>query len=126
SAGTSYAWSAQAIGNNLLWNNDLGIANYSYSSSDTSKGHNLSFSQVATFKEKWRADTSLSLSRTSSNNDSLTTQVRPSLTLNYRKSDRLSFSGEGGVEYFHSSGANSSDSKTFRKYFFLGYRWDFR
>ncbi len=125
-SGNQYAWSAQAIGNNLLWDNDLGIANYSYSSSVGSKGHTLSFSQVVTFKEKWRTDTSLSLSRTSSNDDTLSTQLRPSLTLNYRKSDRLSFSGEGGVEYFHSSGANSSDSKTFRKYFFLGYRWDFR
>jgi tetratricopeptide (TPR) repeat protein len=126
SSGTSYVWSAQAIGNDLLFKNDLGIANYAYSHATTSKSHTLTFSQVATFKEKWRVDTSLLLARSSSSNDSITTQIRPSMTLNYRKSDRLSFSGEGGVEQFHSRGANSSDTKTFRKYFFLGYRWDFR
>lgn len=125
SNGNQYAWSAQAIGNNLIFDNDLGIANYSYSTSSTSKAHSLGFSQVVTFKEKWRTDVSLQLLRQNGTDNSVTTQIRPSLTLNYRKDDALSFSAEGGVEQYKSSGINS-DSKTFRKYFFLGYRWDFR
>ncbi len=124
--GNSYSWSAQAIGNNLFFENDLGIANYSYSTSSTNKSHSVVLSQVETFREKWRMDTSLQLSR-ASNNDGTnpSTNIRPSLGLNYRKSDALSFSAEGGLE-FSRVGDVFPYTKTFRKYLFLGYRWDFR
>jgi hypothetical protein len=123
--GNSYSWSAQAIGNSLLFENDLGIANYSYSTNSLSKSHSLGFTQVETFKEKWRADASLQLSTNRVSGGSSTTQFRPSLTLNYRKNDKLSFSAESGIERYHSSDP-TSDNKTLRTYFFLGYRWDFR
>jgi hypothetical protein len=125
SAGNQYAWSAQAIGNNLFFENDLGIANYSYSSSRDSKSHSLGFSQVETFREKWRADASLQLFSSNSDVGGSATQFRPSLTINYRKSDAINLSAETGVERYHTSTAGS-DSKTLRKYFFVGYRWDFR
>jgi hypothetical protein len=124
--GNSYSWSAQAIGNNLFFENDLGIANYSYSTSSTNKSHSVVLSQVETFREKWRMDTSLQFSR-ASNNDGTnpSTNIRPSLGLNYRKNDALSFSAEGGLE-FSRVGDVFPYTKTFRKYLFAGYRWDFR
>lgn len=124
-SGNQYAWSAQAIGNNLFFDNDLSIANYSYSTG-TTKSHSLVLSQIETFREKLRVDTSLQLSRASNNDGSNpSTNVRPSLGVNYRKSDALSFSAETGVE-FSRAGDVMPYTKTFRKYFFLGYRWDFR
>ncbi|NOU00467.1 MAG: hypothetical protein HOO95_02670 [Gallionella sp.] len=125
STGNQYVWSAQAIGNNLFFDNDLGIANYSYSSARDSKSHSLGFSQVTTFREKWRADLSLQLFNSHSDTSGTTTQVRPSVSINYRKSDTLSFTAESGVEQYHTT-ATGSESKTLRKYFFVGYRWDLR
>jgi hypothetical protein len=52
-------------------------------------------------------------------------QIRPSLKLNYRVNDSVNLEGEGGIEQIHTSSA-TQDDKTRRKYFYVGYRWDFQ
>ena len=47
------------------------------------------------------------------------------LKLNYHLSDSVSVEGEGGIENTHTYSATQND-KTRRKYFYVGYRWDFR
>jgi hypothetical protein len=124
SSGNTYSWSAQAIGNNLMFENDLGIASYTFTSSSAIKANTLGFTQVETFKQKWRGDVSLQLSSQNGSGTN-TSQITPSLTLNYRSSDKLSFSANVGADRQHVTTAGV-ESKTFRKYFFMGYRWDFR
>jgi hypothetical protein len=127
--GNQYALSLQAIGNNLFFENDLGIASASLTSTSTTRGQSLAFSQVQTFKQKWRMDEALQLFHQSSSDGTRQTQIRPSLTLNYRFTDTMNVSAEAGLEQYHTSNsaANAtSDDKTRRKYFYFGYRWDFR
>ena len=55
----------------------------------------------------------------------ITRRITPSLKLNYHLSDSVSLEGEGGIEDTHTYSATQND-KTRRKYFYVGYRWDFR
>jgi tetratricopeptide (TPR) repeat protein len=123
--GNQYALSAQAIGNNLFFENDLGIASATLTSTSTTKGQSVAFSQVQTFRQKWRIDVALQLFNQRSTDSTHQTQIRPSLTLNYRMSDAMNLSAEAGLEQYHTSNS-TSDDKTRRKYFYFGYRWDFR
>ncbi len=123
--GKQYALSFQAIGNNLFFENDLGIASASLTKTDTTKGQSLAFTQAQTFRQKWRVDMALQFFNQNSNDGTHQTQIRPSLTLNYRLRDTVNLSAEGGLEQYRTSNANSND-KTRRGYFYFGYRWDFR
>ena len=124
-SGNQYALSIQAMGNNLLFENDLGIANVTFTKSDTTKGQSLTFSQVNTFNSRWRMDLSLMLYRQTDIADTKQTQIRPSMTVNYRLNKQWNFVGEGGIEQYKTASSNSDD-KTLRKYVYFGYRWNFR
>lgn len=124
-SGNQYALTLQAIGNNLLFENDLGIASATFTKSDQAKGQSLTFSQVNTFNSKWRMDLSLMLFNQTTSFDTRQRQIRPSVTVNYRMNKAWNFVGEAGIEQFRTTSASSSD-KTQRQYYYLGYRWDFR
>ena len=59
------------------------------------------------------------------NNGTHQTQIRPSLKLNYRVNNSVNLEGEGGIEAIHTSSPTQND-KTRRKYFYVGYRWNFQ
>lgn len=123
--GNIYVYSVQAIGNNLLFKNDLGVVNASYLDAKTFKGRSLSFNQVTTWQEYWRLDLSLQLY---SQNDNLGTQqmrLTPNMKVSYRLNDSVSFEAEGGIEETRTNSVTQSD-RIRRRYFFIGYRWDFR
>lgn len=122
--GNQYALTMQAIGNNLFFENDLGIVSATLSSTSTTKGQSITFNQVQTLKQKWRLDESLLLYNARSDG-AHQTQIRPSLTLNYRMTDTMNLSAEGGIEQYRTSRSNADDKQQ-RRYFFVGYRWDFR
>jgi len=124
-SGNQYALSIQAMGNNLLFENDLGIANATFTKSDTTTGQSLTFSQVNTFNTRWRLDLSLMLYRQTDSADTKQTQIRPSVTVNYRLNNEWNFVGEAGIEQYRTSSTLSND-KTQRKYVYFGYRWNFR
>ena len=123
--GNMYIVTAQAIGNNLLLENDLGVASASYISAQTYKGQSLAFTQTETFRQRWRLDVSLQLYNQKDNLDVRMTRVTPSLKLSYRMNESMSFDGEGGIENTHNS-SPIKDEKTRRYYIYTGYRWDFR
>ena len=124
-SGNQYSLSVQAIGNNLIFENDLGIANATLSKSDTTNGQSLTFSQVNTFNSRWRMDLSLMFYRQTDIADTKQTQIRPSITVNYQMNKAWNFVVEGGLEQYRTTSASSND-KTQRKYFYMGYRWNFR
>lgn len=124
-SGNMYIYTAQAIGNNLLLENDLGVASASYVDAQTYKGQSLAFTQTETFRQRWRLDVSLQLYNQKDNLDVHQTRITPSLKLSYRMNESMSFDGEGGVEDTHNS-SPIKDEKTRRYYVYTGYRWDFQ
>jgi tetratricopeptide (TPR) repeat protein len=123
--GNMYILTAQAIGNNLLLENDLGVASASYINARTYKGQSLAFTQTETFRQRWRLDVSLQLYNQKDNLDVHMTRVTPSLKLSYRMNESMSFDTEGGIENTHNS-SPIKDEKIRRYYIYIGYRWDFR
>ncbi len=123
--GNTYNYSLQATGNNLFFENDLGVMSASYIQAQSYKAQSLAFNQVETFRQYWRLDLALLLYNQKDNVGTHQTKVVPSFKLNYRLNDSVSFEGEAGIEANHTSSA-TQDDKTRRKYFYAGYRWDFR
>jgi hypothetical protein len=124
-SGNMYILTAQAIGNSLLLENDLGVASGSYISAQTYKGQSLAFTQTETFRQRWRLDVSLQLYNQKDDSDVRMTRITPSLKLSYRLNESMSFDGEGGIEDTHNASA-IRDEKTRRYYVYTGYRWDFQ
>ena len=123
--GNTYIYSAQAIGNSLLSESDLGVASASYIDARSYKGQSLAYTQVETFRQRWRLDVSLQLYNQKNNLDVHQTRITPSLKLSYHLSDSVSLDGEGGIEDTRVS-RQTTDEKIRRKYIYLGYRWYFR
>lgn len=123
--GNSYTYTMQAIANNLFIENDLSVISTSYVDDPHFKGRSLLFNRVETLRKNWRLDMSLQLYAESDVWGIDTRRVTPSLKLNYHLSDSVSLEGEGGIEDTHTYSA-TQDDKTRRKYFYVGYRWDFR
>lgn len=124
-SGNTYTYSLQATGNNLFFENDLGVMSASYIQAQSYKAQSLAFNQVETFRQYWRLDLALLLYNQKDNDGTRQTKFVPSLKLNYRLNNSVNFEGEGGIEANHTSSA-TRDDKTRRKFFYLGYRWDFR
>ena len=124
-SGNTYTYSFNALGNNLLFENDLGVVTAAYISAKTYKGQSLAFTQVETFRQNWRVDMLLQLYNQNDILGTHQTQIKPSLKLNYRLNNSVNLEGEGGIEAIHTSSATQND-KTRRKYFYVGYRWDFQ
>lgn len=124
-SGNTYTYSFNALGNNLLFENDLGVVTAAYTSAKTYKGQSLAFTQVETFRQNWRVDMLLQLYNQNDILGTHQTQIKPSLKLNYRLNNSVNLEGEGGIEAIHTSSATQND-KTRRKYFYVGYRWDFQ
>lgn len=122
--GNIYIITAQAIGNDLLFKNDLGVASASYIHAQSYKGESLTFSQVETFKQFFRVDFSLQLYNQNDSQGVHQFRYTPSLKLSYRASESVSLDVEGGIENTHNT-SSIRDEKIRRMYFYLGYRWDF-
>lgn len=121
----STTYSVQAIGNNLLFDNDLGTASASYTNASTYKARSLSFSQVETFRTNWRLDLALFLYAENNNLTGDTTRITPSFKLSYQKTPLQNFEFGAGFEKGHMTTA-TLDTQTRRRFFNLGYRWDFQ
>ena len=123
--GNTYSFSIQATGNNLFLENDYGVINATFTSSKTYKGESLSFTQVESFRKYWRVDMMLMLYNQNDVFGTNQKQIRPSVRLNYRVNNAVNLEGEGGIEQINTKSA-FNDDKTRRRYFYVGYRWDFQ
>ena len=121
--GNLYVYEAQAIKSSMLTKTDSGVANFSLIEGATLKGQSLTFNYVLV-QNLWRMDAALRLYRQRSDLDVVLFRVSPSLRLAYRFRNHVNFEVEVGTEESTNTGPTQSD-KTSRKYFSLGYRWDF-
>jgi hypothetical protein len=121
----AYIYSIQMVGNNLLFDNDLGIASASYTNASTYQSRLLAFSQTETFSQNWRLDIALLLYAENNSLIGDTTRISPSFKLNYHWNASQTFEFGAGFEQTHTQ-STILDSKSRRKFFNIGYRWDFQ
>jgi len=120
----AHVYSAQLIGNNLLFNNDLGVASFSYTNASTYNAKMLSYNQVANFRQSLQINVSLQLYAEDNNMSINLTRMNPSFRLSYHMNKSLYLECSGGLVLTHTS-SPAQDDKTRKKYFNLGYRWNF-
>ncbi len=120
-----YVYTAQLVGNNLLFSNDLGVASASYTNANTYKAKTLTFSQVATIRQSWQLNIALQLYIENNVLTGYQRRVSPSFNASYRLNQSLNFEAGGGLAQIHTS-SPTLDNKIRRKFFNLGYRWDFQ
>ena len=120
----AYTYSAQVIGNNLIFNNDLGVARASYTNASTYKAESLTFSQAATFLQNWQLNILLQLYAENNIVTGDMMRIDPSFKLSYRMSQSLNFEVGAGLTHTDTSSPIWA-SKTHGKYFNFGYRRNF-
>jgi hypothetical protein len=121
----AYTVTIQVVGNDLLFENELGIASVSYAKANTFKAETLTFSQVETFSQNWRLDLVFQLYNENNILNGDTTRISPTTKLSYQMSPSKHFELSGG--YMQTRTSNTIlDVKTRRRFVNLGYRWDFQ
>ncbi len=123
-SGTNHVVSVQAIGNNLVATNDVGVVNTSYIKGATYNGQALGGNYVFLYGDAWRLD--LNLRYYTQKDDQQQKQVRtsPSLKIGYRW-DPATIEAEAGQENVKTDGPTLTERSN-RKYMFIGYRLDLR
>jgi len=101
------------------------VISASYVDDPRFEGRSLLFNRVETLRQNWRLDMSLQLYGESDHSGIHQRRITPSLKLAYHLNDSVSLEGEGGLEDTHTYSA-TQDDKIRRRYFYVGYRWDFR
>ena len=123
----NYTLTLQAIGNNTVFKNDTSVIMASFVTDRQYNAQNLSFSNSVMVADKWRFDGSLRYYQEERDAGQKTWQVGPSMRMNYRLRDNLSFEAQMNVDYTHLDDPVAvTVSKTWRESIFAGYRWDYR
>jgi hypothetical protein len=123
-SGTNHVFSIQAIGNNLVYANDVGVLNGSYIQGANYKGQALGGNYVFLQGDAWRLDTSLRYYTQTDDQEQKQVRLSPSLRLSYRWNP-VTLETEIGAEDVRVDGPVRTERSN-RKYLFLGYRVDFR
>lgn len=123
-SGTNHVFSVQAIGNNLVTANDVGVLNGSYIQGTNYKGQALGGNYVFLQGDAWRLDTSLRYYTQTDDQEQKQVRLSPSLRLSYRWNP-VTLETEIGAEDVRVDGPLRTERSN-RKYLFLGYRVDFR
>ena len=124
--GVSYTYSGQAIGTNTLFVDDTSIFNVSYIDDPTFQGQTFGVTNLATFRTKYRVDSSLNLFHSRTNTKVKTIKVTPSVRLAYQWRENTTFEAEFGVEKTLTDDETAHTSQdTIREFMFIGYRWDY-
>jgi hypothetical protein len=123
-SGLNHVVTLQAIGTNLMGNNDVGVINGSYIKGATYKGQAVGGNYVYLLGDAWRFD--LNLRYYQQRDDLQQKQVRtsPSLKIGYRW-EPVTIEAEAGQENVKVDGPTMTERSN-RKYMFIGYRLDLR
>ena len=126
-SGTIFAYTAQAIGKGVVFNNDTTVIMGSLINDPNYDSQNLSFTDSLTLHEKWRIDSTLRYYHESRNTNLTSWKATPSVRINYYLKDNMSFEAELMADYTHTNDPVSvTTTDTWREAIFLGYRWDIR
>ena len=127
--GDTYVLSARAIGNGVLFSNDMTIFSGSYIDAKKTTGvitysaQSYAVTHVARPAEGWQLDTSLRLYYQDSSNGEKKERINPVLRALYHLKNNLSFEAEINQENETKRGGPSPGSSN-NSYYYAGYRWD--
>jgi len=89
-SGTIFAYTAQAIGKGIIFNNDTTVIMGSLINDPNYDSQNLSFTDSLTLHEKWRIDSTLRYYHESRNTNLTSWKATPSVRINYYLKDNMS------------------------------------
>lgn len=123
---TGDVWSVglQVTGTNLLGRRDLTVLNLNSIDSPTYVGHSVTLNHLQVLAERWTLEPSIRYYRQTDTAQVRLRRVSPTLRVYYRPRERISLEGELAWEGTLTESATVTDDTT-RRYFSLGYRWDF-
>jgi tetratricopeptide (TPR) repeat protein len=123
STGNVYTTSAQLIGTAVFGASDVFVANASHLRGSLLSGTSLGVTERLQF-DRWVFEPSLRYYRQRDSNDVRITRWAPSMKLGYRAAERLTLEAEATLERTRTVGPAVDDDTT-RRFYFVGYRWDF-
>jgi hypothetical protein len=131
SSGNNYAVDARVVGNGAIFARDVTVATVGYTSSQATKGETFMLTNHAGFAEKWMADSSFRLywqntyDLTTGAATGKQTIIGPAIRLSYQLKNNVNLETDGGLDITNFNPSSGQSSKTTRKYFSFGGRWDF-
>lgn len=124
STGNVYTYTLQAIGSNILTKRDVSVFSFSYLKGKTFNGQSYSMSNRAVLRDKWTLEPSIRYYQQNDNQNVSIKRLSPAVRLSYQWKNNITLETEAGVEKSKTSSSTSQDD-TIRKYYSLGYRWDY-
>jgi hypothetical protein len=126
-SGKIFSYTLQAIGTSVLFKDDSVSLMANFLNDPHFNAQIYSVANSVSLRERWRVDTSLSYYHELRNNDAETWKVAPSVRLNYRMKDNVSFEAQYMIDRTKSDDPSSlTKSGSTRQSLFMGYRWDYR
>jgi len=131
-SGATMMYTVQTIANGLFRPRDLSVASLSYLDSDTYQGSWFSLTNRMLFQDRWTADLALGYYQQENELGGSLQRYVPSIRTSYRWRKQLSFEAELGIEKSTTESVDTSTTPSTvttvdstRRFFMLGYRWDF-
>jgi hypothetical protein len=123
---TGNAWTinGRLSGSDVISARDMSMCSLSYSKSRLSTGETLLLYNHSYPRELWTLDTTMRLNWQTDNTGGKVNTIAPVVRVGYRLRSSLTLEGEGGVDWTKSTPATLPESRTTRKYFSVGFRWD--
>jgi hypothetical protein len=122
---TSYNWSL--TGSNWLWTNNTDVININTVNAPTYQGRNISYNHNALlFGTDLRLDLGLRTYTQTDTSGGQMTRFSPTVRFSYRVRRNVSIEGESGSEKSHQIDAQGIQVDSIRRYFYVGYRWDWQ
>jgi hypothetical protein len=124
-SGNTWTLSERLIGNNVLSKNGMTMYSLSYTKSALMKGESLLINNRSVLEEKWTVDETLRFYWQTDNLGGKMNSISPTLRTGYKLRQSLTTDAELGLDWTKSTPSTLQSSKSTRKFFSLGFRWDF-
>ena len=123
--GTIYTYTGNLIGTGIFTQRDVNVISISHIVAPTYDGNSYSLTNRLLWGASWSLDTTLSwYSQHDSSTNTDVDRFSPSLRPSYKWKQNITLEAEFGEEHTTNKGALTEDT-TRRRYWSLGYRWDF-
>lgn len=123
--GNTYTYTGNLIGTGLFNPRDVSVVSVSHIDAKTYAGNLYSLTNRVLWGAAWSLDTTLTwYSQHDTSTDTDLKRFAPSLRPSYKWKDNMTLEMELGAEHTETTGPTTQD-KVRRRYWSLGYRWDF-
>lgn len=104
---------------------DTSMFSLSYSTSRFVDGKALLLYNRSFIRELWTLDSTLRLYRQTDNTGGKVSTTSPELKLGYQLRNNIALEADAGIDWTNTTPSAAPPSKTTRRYFSFGFRWDF-